>query len=748
MWYRTPSQKARRFTTTSRIPALQGTRLAAGFALQAKHVQDSIPSTINKPASRRGVGESERACQSPTYASPQVTLSNAYAPKLQPPPLAVHGSSAGDSIQCQPDDSSPDSAVLSLLTQGSPGEGAQLALTILSKGGRLRHETLHKTVSCLLDPEKLGCQVVGPANRTTLAIRLLSCARGANFSPRKETYQAVIEKCISNGDVLEATTLFAALARSWQAYQEELNQPRSQRAGGKEHTTYPRPSYTMLRPIIDSIQDGLERVTQTSGASERWRKLREALAVLVDLANKQLLPFSRLSSFIKACHGFRQHLRTVRARNVLIGNYTSSRDDHVDSMIHDCLTRFIQRLVPSELETQLLDLHLNTCNALLYYALRFCRSQELASTVLEYMFEYRTPVLQLELSTYNVLLRSSTLLKHNSFAKLVMETWNGQAGKADLRKIAAALRTETNRKDKGPLVAPPSVDPAMWQSSENDIRSCATSLVTYITHWTSVGKPEEIVKFIYQLFPGIDFSQLISRHSATLDRSISHEYFTSVRRAAHLGPHVVSAILNSAAKTGKIGLVEKLWHLALQAEIASWDCSLSDNYSPWRLSIHSFTSVLQLYASEKRRGSSISSFHSFHRRAKGWGGELEGLPCIQAAQIMAERIYSSREYRGPRELHAPDGIRLVNMPNSLSDPTPDTQFFISALDVFEDPYSAVKGLPKKLGGNRRARNYLNLSLKSFLKQGYTRLRPGTLVRRVLSDMRRYKQDIPVRYLPR
>jgi hypothetical protein len=752
MWYRSPSQRARRFRSTARLHSFHGTRLA-GVPLQSKQrtkclSNNNFTSTLS--AKLEDVG---RAPHFPKHASPQSTPSNVQAQRLQPSPtLAAECVSHRYPKSFPVTETSPDLEIPSLLKQGSPGEAAQLALRMLSKRIPISPETLDNVVRRLLDPEELSCPVVGPANSTALAIRLLQYAQRVNSARKKETYQVVIEKCVANGALREATSLLVGLTQEW-----DLNRL-------KQDQFSPQPSMNMLRPIVESLQDELSKSIRNSQASDNWTEVREALAKLVGLANSRLLPSSRVSSFVKACHTARRYLQVMQSRSDGITVSITSRDERVDAQIHGYLQMFIRDLCPSKTGLQPPHLDLNTCNALLHYALRFCHSQNLAGTVLRYMFEVRAPAFPTEQSTYNILLRSSSLLRENDFAELVMRVWNGQSKKENLH---VAIQKEEvwngkrrshkpppqqsdhreRRMDNESFLPPPPITPNSWVSSPERARSHGTSLVACITHSTSIGRPEEVVRFIYQLFPGIDFSRLAPRSSTSLERSVPHDYFTSVQAASRLGPYVISAILNAAAKTGKIGLVERLWHLVNQAEVASWDDSPGNSFPSWRLSIHSFTSVLRAYASEKRRGSPSSSFSSVERRARGWGGDLKGMPTPQLAEIMAERVYSSREYCGPRKLHTPAGVKLVEMPDKLSDPVPDKRFFLAALDAFDEPSSNPGRSPRNPLGNRRAREYLRWSRKIFLKQGYSRQRPTALMGRVLLDMRRCNQEIPARYLP-
>ena len=70
----------------------------------------------------------------------------------------------------------------------------------------------------------------------------------------------------------------------------------------------------------------------------------------------------------------------------------------------------------------------------------------------------------------------------------------------------------------------------------------------------------------------------------------------ALKRAAKHGPHVYAALLNAMSKAGEVGLAERIFILAQQAERASQIPGFVEDVPPWRLTVHAYTALMQCYA--------------------------------------------------------------------------------------------------------------------------------------------------------
>jgi len=632
--------------------------------------------------------------------------------------------------------SGPDSIIMSLLSRDLVAEAVQLAIAAFSSKIKLQTRTIRNLILRILQRKKTISQVDNSMDRWGFVLRLLRFARKSGKNEDDSILPSIIEQLVSDGDIIEATFLFETSVRgmSYHGRDSLSSRDASRKKSLQEEPSYP--TFKLLLPILTSLHRELSSLHLRPQSPEKWMETRKVLIRLLDLFGQRTLPVSRLSLFVKTLHAYRQRIRTMQKNGLSIID-----DISIDQKAHDFLTGLIRDLEYFQGRPQHHSLDLNTLNSLLHYSLRFCRSQDLASIILRFMFEVRAPPMIPHAATCNILLRSSSLLRDNRLARKIMEAWASDKRENKFADLADAVKMESCKVDKGAFTTPPIIESESWPLVPHEARTYTTSLVAYITHWTSVGKSGEVVKFIHKLFPCLD------TQSYTLDQNIllkKRQFISSVQYAARLGPHVVSAILNSVVKTGKIGLLEKIWHLVTQAEVASWDPTFVDQCTPWRLSIHSYTSVLKAYSQEKQRAIRKGTFLT--TPPKGWALALKSPSISVAAHTMGSKAYSHRESSGSRLLYTLDEVKLVEKPGELADPEPDEHFFHAALDLF-GLKSKQKGLHLKPSHRRlRSEKRSRLSLKLFLKGGYLRRDENVFLRKVLWDMQKHGYTVPTHYI--
>lgn len=136
-----------------------------------------------------------------------------------------------------------------------------------------------------------------------------------------------------------------------------------------------------------------------------------------------------------------------------------------------------------------------------------------------------------------------------------------------------------------------------------DVHVDTSFLCAFISHLVSTGRPDAVSSVIFLILPELGAIEHPSWDTLSLSarRELREQNRVQcIKRASHMGPYFFSTVLNALAKTGKTGLAERVWLLAKNAEAASW---LEDaEVRPWCLSVHAYTSMMECYANEARKG--------------------------------------------------------------------------------------------------------------------------------------------------
>ncbi|KAF8583959.1 hypothetical protein K439DRAFT_1263072, partial [Ramaria rubella] len=248
----------------------------------------------------------------------------------------------------------------------------------------------------------------------------------------------------------------------------------------------------------------------------------------------------------------------------------------------------------------------------------------------------RKPPLHPDVVTYNTLLRSATLLSRNDVAIKVLEKFRSRQENSEhfvttgpappllegqsLRRERRLRHPTAQRIQSEQIIVPDFVNTATQPLMRADLYT----LSTYITHLVSIGRPDMVADSIFRLLPELH----IIDHPATNPsiREWSREERLQRRqeciiRAVKYGPFVFSTLLNALQKAGRTGLAERVWQLARQAERASWMPHAPPDIIPWCLPIEAYTSIMQCYSSESKKGlaciqgtrfsRTLSEFYSF-----------------------------------------------------------------------------------------------------------------------------------------
>ena len=609
---------------------------------------------------------------------------------------------------------------------------------------------------------------------THLALNILDTARKSRHRRTEGMYSRLVDACLLQGEIIVATLLFVLLVKDWQlrkAVRPSLSRPENtdedtslsvkrtkghlfkhnpatlmhvRRVGYQTGTPrIPFPEKTILQKILNSINGHI--LSRDPCGIARGQSI-ESLSILADLLRQRSIPFGQISPLLRTL----QNCPSSPDCNtgILWNGYFVDVNvyDQVHEVLHEYCVQPSASGPASPSENPPLDLR--TYNCLLYYALRHRLSPALANSIIEHMTVHRMPPLQPDSVTYNTLLRSSSLLSRNDIAREVLEKFRQRMENSDhaVSRMASDIshlivqRKIERDKSRSPLYeriqAEKFTVPNFVESPNRPhLRADLYTLSSYITHLVSIGKAHLVADMIFQLLPEL---QVIDHPAGnlSLDETWTHKLRVKRRkeciaRAVEYGPFVFSALLNALRKAGKTGLAERVWLLARQAERASWIPRNSPgSHPPWCLPIHAYTSMMQCYANESRKGfvcirgtrysTSLSpSLYSMQRElpwapqrnqsgkiyARGWayfflkmqakeqGFHNSGL----ALRAEAGRAVGLMLYKAMRSgamsvwqelmLVQPDRVRLIppqwaTQLESLELPVPDARFFNAVLDIF------------------------------------------------------------------
>ncbi|KAH9978267.1 hypothetical protein BGW80DRAFT_1443371 [Lactifluus volemus] len=494
------------------------------------------------------------------------------------------------------------------------------------------YDRLRNLVPRPLGPEVLELQNVMPADPLTrFAVRLLSKAREHRWQRTTGMYESVLRACLIQGEILVASLLLALLLKDYQlrracrrvaAEAESMGAPdtlayvqsKIPEAPSRGFNLLPcRKSYFLFHNVTDFLKKHCARVDDPL-----FHEASQALANLAGALDARTIPYVDLAMLIRVLYSYPQCDHDVWITLPSGEQRSCNAYDYFHGVLFNLLRPVPDRHSPVHNPSQLPALTLQSYNALLNYAMRFRHSLMLTDRVLHHMTNCRKPPLAPNMTTYNILLRGSTLMRRNDIAESI------------LRIIRQ--RIPSNQVDVSIPYFPPAFPPATFQgrsqnnkTSEPDSRLNKkrlhslhfhhlledvfnseliipepkdllepdnTLLTTYMAHLVATGRPDAVAILIIRLIPGL----------ATPSKSLTHEelvsrWHTSVARAVALGPHFYAVALNALRKAGLYGLAERVWTLACAAEEKSLQC---DSTTPWCLSVHSYTAMLQMYASATR----------------------------------------------------------------------------------------------------------------------------------------------------
>ncbi|EKM59546.1 uncharacterized protein PHACADRAFT_205765 [Phanerochaete carnosa HHB-10118-sp] len=608
-----------------------------------------------------------------------------------------------------------------------------------------------------------------------IASLILIHARKYGQERSERMYETLVRACLLHGEIVVAALLFALLVKDWQvnSARKLAEAEAASRANAvvteesSDTTVYgrrarygldvdallrrtakhrnipwtsfehaPYPTAGLLKQITDRIEVIFLEEADSVGGGEHLQEPLQALTILAMLIEEGDIHFGKLSPLIRTLYKTPKTEHRVWKRQhgkpVQINAYR---------YFHGVLSRMIKSLKdPTRMKLPPLDTR--ACNSLLQYALRHRLSPALASNVLEHMVVHRD--LAPDPITLNVLLRSGTVLRREDISDTALRILRrlNQHDTSALVNLEPCVIFRGNRRQRTAtrssfghamirLREENITFPEKMLDSRSSMQADEVTVVSYITHLTSTGQPDVIPNVLFLILPELatvdhpSWGQLsLEERDITLDSTREE----SVKRGVALGPLFFTVVLNALTKTGKTGLAERVWLFAKTAERASWIDGFLPGTEPWCLPVSAYTSIMQCYANEGRKGLPIRKVTEDGRviwvprsnnHVRGWarlvyqtqrreGGESRNWKRFRAARTMARillrAMLSGISAVARSLLHIEQTVRAANAKITTTLPKPDARFFNAALKLFH-PLPGM--LPRRMRTTRsRLRRFL------------------------------------------
>ena len=478
---------------------------------------------------------------------------------------------------------------------------------------RLRMSILPRKVQ--LGPKILELQNVMPMNPfARIAVRLLLRAREHRWQRTTSMYEAVFRACLTQGEILVASLLLVLLLKDYQLRKAcSRVATKAEREGAQDamayvHSKIPEaPSHgRRLLPRYNS-HFLYHRVAYflakhcTQVEDPLFSEASQALAILASELDARRIPYTNLAPLIKVMYSYPQCQHTVWITLPSGERQLRNAYRYFHGVLHDILLSLPDQgsLILDTRRPPALSLH--SYNALLNYALRYRHSLPLANRVLQHMTESRKLPLAPNTSTYNIILRSSTLMRRNDIAENVLRIMPWKMPDDDPKNIHHIMMQGRNSRNESCSTGSQLKGCHRFHDLLEDTRKYELNipkpkelpepdmmqLTSYIAHLVATGRPDTAAILITRIMPELKLSEVPPE--GHLSRWGTPDVIP--------GPHFFAIALNALRKAGQWRLAERLWELARVAETKALEGSVK---VPWCLSVHAYTAMLQLYADETR----------------------------------------------------------------------------------------------------------------------------------------------------
>ena len=690
-----------------------------------------------------------------------------------------------------------------MIRNESPLKAYETAQILINKGIPLRQATLVKVTESLLQApptvfsvlKEKGASVFRspvsfpdslPINPDAVeddglrfALMLLLKARENRRQCSDRAFEALVNFCLLQGEIIMGSLLFVLLVKDYETKAQKAQEIKARITEQEvsQGTASPHlidrwkdlirtriPSKRLLKAIAQQCEEEL-----SDDSADREEAL-QALAILAGLIDSRSMPFSDISHLLRVLYSCPKLPDTV-----VISERRINAHQYFHRVIFDLLQNLPTRKAkdpPGKHAYAMPPLSRETYNSLVHYALRHRLSVSLARDVLHHMEHVRRPTLKPDTTTYNIIVRSGTLLRRNDIVSFAV---------AELRKLkensdhAIVVSPATPHRHPRPDSTSRSLSELLEVSpTSSNVPADMYTLTSYITYLTSTGNPQVVASILFRVLPEL----IIVDHPAWGDNPPSaHERAMMARRARQerlsravsLGPHFFTSVLNALCKAGKTGLAERVWLLAKQAERISWLKSADESLEViegWCLPIHAYTIMMQLYAAEARKGLRVrtrSLDPSFETGDHKWQprtdkkGKVKGWArYVLAKDKIASRHRSRRTlglrmgavlyrsmFRAARDIYDTLTRIVPNAQPRVYNLQPDARFFNAALEMF----GRQPGMMRRAAKTRPARwrQKERKAMMRYSRRGVVPRNCNPFLQRVVHGMLDAGFEVPMAY---
>ena len=677
-----------------------------------------------------------------------------------------------------------------MIRHESPLRAYETAQCLINKGIPLRQATLVRVTQSLLHApptvftvlkEKGATMFHSPADSLFInpdaveddglrfALALLLKARENRRQCSDRAFETLVSFCLLQGEIIMGSLLFVLLVKDYETKVQKTQEIKAkiveqERQGAASPQLIDRwkelirtriPPKRLLKAITQQCE---EELSDDTGDRE---EALQALANLATLIHGRSLPFSDISNLLRALYSCPKLPDTV----VVVQGHTEravNAHQYFHRVVLGLLKNLPTRKGKDPPDKVMPPLSRETYNTLVHYALRHRLSVSLACNVLHHMEHVRQPTLKPDVATYNIIVRSGTLLRQNNIVSFAVEELRKLKENSDHGIIVSTSTPHHPGRDSGP-----SFSGLLKVSPASNIPADMYTLTSYITHLTSTGNPHVVASILFHVLPEltiVDHPAWGDNPPSTHDRAAMARQARQERlsRAVCLGPHFFTAVLNALCKAGKTGLAERVWLLAKQAERASW--LRAGEHGPevtegWCLPVHAYTIMLQLYAAEARQ--SLRVRHTGDTREVGWRpverDKVKGWArYVLTRDKMASRHRSRRTlglrmgavlyramFRAARDIYDTLARVVPGAQPRVYNLVPDARFFNAALDMFGRQPGMMRRAVRT--GPAHWRQKEMVAMTRYSRRGIVPRRCNPFLQRIVHGMLDTGFEVPMAY---
>jgi hypothetical protein len=628
-----------------------------------------------------------------------------------------------------------------------------------------------------------------------LATDIFIAAKEYQKQRTKAMFVSLLDACILQGEIVVVTFLLAFMLNQWQLKQECLPKDSfaedtvSRKAGsclleqfkwagiGLKHWFPHKLDVIYEDAYLESILKAIRQILQDN-AVDSLRDARQSLAILANLLDTGWLPtceVGRLISLMRSC-----------SSGATVWVFEDGwRRRNIQGYFDEVIQRYIQRALDHNQDRPMAyPPSRRTWNAMLKYALSI-RSSELVDRLGQQIVFNANGRAEPGIVAYNILLRGGTLSRRAEVVEQILRRLKSRPENVQSGVPFYPTHEEysdSNRRRVRPSAegtgGPVSVEDAHDSSTEIPLIDDHT-LSHYITHLTVTGRAHIVAEMVFYLIPELSIlndGPDGPEWKSTYEKEARQE--KALSRAVNYGPFFFTTVIHALHKAGRTGLAERVLMLAMKAERASWEPRYFDDgvAEPWCLPVHAYTSMIQCYATEAKKGLVVRSpvegrglVRRDNATVRGWGrlgfamsksdhaerrvADHQSLRREIAAHEMGYLLYQSMrnartqvveelvrvQYAGNT---TPEKVRLFR--TNLQVPQPDVMFFNAALSLFGRTPNFYQ---RRHISRCRWRRRLRRACERYVNTGDTLLSHSPYLVEILLAMRKAGYDIPLAFKP-